>query len=70
LQRAVHIARCRATHGQGLSGEYFKSLGNMAALNTNKFHNPETGLLEFYPDTPAWVRALETKTTCKTDTIR
>jgi hypothetical protein len=62
LQRAVHIVRCRATHGAGLSEDYFKSLGDMATINTNQFHNPETGFLEFYPDTPDWVRKLQTKT--------
>lgn len=61
LQRAVHIAHCRATHGPGLSEEYFKSVGDNATVTTNKFHNPETGFLEFYPDTPDWVRALEHK---------
>ena len=60
-QRAVHIAHCRATHGPGLPGDYLKSVGDMATVNTNQFHNPETGFLEFYPDTPAWVRALENK---------
>jgi len=59
FQLAAHIAHCRATHGPDLPDSYFESVGNLAAVNSNQFHNPETGFLEFYADTPQWVRDLD-----------
>jgi hypothetical protein len=36
-------------------------LGDIATVNGNQFHNPETGFHEFYPDTPAWIREISKK---------
>ena len=30
-----------------------------AAIMSNQRHNPETGFLDFLPDTPQWVRDLD-----------
>ena len=46
-------------HLQGLTGyasEWSKCGVTMsAAVNSNERHNPQTGFLEFLPDTPQWV---------------
>ena len=42
----------------GLGGGKPGSLGNIAAINSNRVHDGRTGFEEFLPDTPEWIRQL------------
>ena len=59
-QRAEHVARYRARY-PNLPEAHCERVGDLATINSNQFHNPETGFHEFYPDTLDWVREVEAK---------
>jgi hypothetical protein len=52
------LAHLRAL--EGYSNEQSRChVAMLAAIMSHQHHNPETGFLEFLPDTPQWVRDLD-----------
>ena len=52
--------QCQFTVTAGYRNETVRCyVAMLAAVNSNQRHNPETGFLEFLPDTPRWVRDLD-----------
>jgi len=35
-----------------------EKVGDLAAFNSNRRHNPATGFAEWLPDTPEWIRQI------------
>jgi len=51
-ERALHILKYGADFSCDESREL---MGDLATVNSNRYHDPYTGYNEFYPDTPEWI---------------
>jgi len=60
-ERHFHVVRCKERDPHQHNADYWDLLGDIAAVNSNYYHNAETGHLELYSDTPDWVRAVAKK---------
>lgn len=63
LAKYPHLAKCEG---------HAEQVGDMASVNANMFHNPNTGFQEFFADTPEWIIEIARKNkwvTTKSETI-
>lgn len=54
LDQLEHCRFVQSRHPD-ISEECLQGTIDLATLNSNRFHNPQTGHLEFFPDTPLWI---------------
>ena len=59
LEHKLFVQRYNADY-HGDNPNYFEDCADIAAINSNQFHN-EKGHLQFFPDTPYWIVLLAVK---------
>jgi hypothetical protein len=63
--RLAHMLYCQARHiADGylsMSEKALNNIGDIASVNSWRAHDPESGFLRFFPDTPAWVLEIAEK---------
>gem|GEM_PF-3613085 len=63
--RLAHMLDCQARHCadgySSMSEKALNNIGDIASVNSWQAHDPETGFLRFFPDTPAWVLEIAEK---------
>jgi hypothetical protein len=63
--RLAHMQWCKekdaaSPWGMVTNLEHYERLGDLAAINCNTEHDPESGFQRFKPDCPGWIRELAT----------
>jgi hypothetical protein len=63
--RLAHMLDCQARYSaEGyptISKEALNDIGDIASVNSWQAHDPESGFLRFFPDTPLWVLEIAEK---------